>query len=231
MRDKTPFKKKVVLSITLNNIWWWGSSSGDLGCSEHPFIGINLSSPTYLLSLSFSLCKFNLIFFPTTLFYPLSYPAIHFFFCVFTHVSINGIHLDPTDTGTKLVFGFILSFVYLILLFTYLFIYFKSRSTFARLGTRSKSKWRFFPALDAMFYNDTVWSDTIVAIMSQHSLRSAYADFLLLGLGRRLKNKLKLYSWLLFFLFCIGYFLLFLSHTHTHTHTHTHIYIYIYIYI
>ena len=34
-----PFSQKIgVLSMTLNYIWWWGSSSGDLESGEYPFI-------------------------------------------------------------------------------------------------------------------------------------------------------------------------------------------------
>ena len=43
-RDKLPPTQKGVLAMTLNCIWWWRSSSGDLGTMEYPFIAITLRS-------------------------------------------------------------------------------------------------------------------------------------------------------------------------------------------
>ena len=40
-KGKTPpLKKRSALSVTLNYIWWWGSSSRDLESTEYLFIAI-----------------------------------------------------------------------------------------------------------------------------------------------------------------------------------------------
>ena len=49
-------KRKAVLGITLNYIWWFSCKSETLGCIEHPFIAITLKSTlSWRVSIHYSL--------------------------------------------------------------------------------------------------------------------------------------------------------------------------------
>ena len=55
-----PKKKRVVVSMGLNCIWWWDSSSGDLGNMEYLFIVI-ISRSALIWSRRWTLLGFHLL--------------------------------------------------------------------------------------------------------------------------------------------------------------------------
>ena len=52
-KSKTSPKKFCVLDMTLNCIWWWDSSSGDLGSMEYPYI---------IITSMFTLAQIDIIY-------------------------------------------------------------------------------------------------------------------------------------------------------------------------